>query len=181
MTDLHEEFINAKKVMGSRIIDAHIDLSATLGEGSVVWHYARVLARARIGKHVSIGGGTEIGRDTVIGDYSRIGANVFLPPKTIIGERVFVGPGVTCTDDRHPRVPVQGDPPYDAQPPIIDDDVAIGAGAVLLPGVHLYQGARVAAGAVVTEDVPAFTMVVGLPARIRDMPESWGVPEHVSL
>lgn len=175
------DYLNAKKVPGFRLIEAHIDPSAILGTQSIVWHYSVVLADVRIGDHVSIGSRCEIGRGSVIGDYSRIGSGVFLPPNSIVGERVFVGPNVTCTDDRHPRVPVAGDPPYVALPPIIKDDVAIGAGAVILPGVTIGRGARIAAGAVVTDDVPPFTMVVGLPARVRAMPESWGIAEMVPL
>ena len=154
-------------------IESYLDPSATLGEGSIAWWYSRILQNVRIGNHVSIGGGTEIGRGTVIGDHSRIGANVFLPPNSVIGARVFIGPNVVCTDDLHPRVPSPVDPPYDARPPVIEDDASIGAAAVLLPGVRIGRGARVAAGAIVTKDVPAFTMVVGGPAREREMPEAW--------
>jgi len=181
-------FLNHKTLMGERNIQAFIDPSATLGEGSMVWHYARVLQEVRIGKNCSIGGGTELGRGTVVGDDSRIGANAFFPPNSSIGERVFVGPGVTCTDDMHPRVHLPGDPPYHAQPPMIEDDAAIGAGAILLPGIRIGRGARVAAGCVVTKDVPDRAMVRGVPSRFRTMPEAWEfrptdplVPDSVSL
>lgn len=158
--------LNYKRVSGTAgIIEAMIDPTATIGEGSIVWWYARVLAGCRIGKHVSIGGGTEIGRGSVIGDRSRIGANCFLPPNTIVGEGVFIGPNVSCADDRYPRVPMPGDPPYHAEPPVIEDRAVIGIGCVLLPGVRIGRCAVVAAGSVVVDDVPAGAMVMGLPAR----------------
>ncbi len=167
------KWLNYKRPHAGGFIESFIDPSATLGEGSIAWWYSRIMAEVRIGTHCSIGGGTEIGRGTVIGDYSRIGANVFLPPNTVIGERVFVGPGVVCTDDKYPRVAMPGDPPYDAKPPVIDDDAAIGAGAVLLPGVHIGKGARIAAGAVIVCSVPAAEMYVGFPARARDVNPAW--------
>lgn len=173
--------INVKKPMGWNVIESFIDPSATLGERTTAWDYSRIFHGARIGNDCNIGGGTEIGRSVIIGDCTRIGANCFIPNRTIIGQRVFIGPMVTMCDDRHPKVAMPGDPPYNAEPPIIEDDAVIGAAAVILPGVTIGRGARVAAGAVVTEDVPPFTMVVGLPARIRAMPESWGIAEIVSI
>lgn len=142
-----------------------IDRSATVGQRTKVWWYARVLQNAVLGDDVSIGGGTEIGRGSYIGHGSRIGANCFLPPNTMIGERVFVGPNVTMTDDKHPKVPGPKDPPYNAQPPVIGNDAVIGAGVILLPGVNIGERAFIAAGAVVTRDVPSDTMVIGFPAR----------------
>jgi UDP-2-acetamido-3-amino-2,3-dideoxy-glucuronate N-acetyltransferase len=173
--------LNYKRVMGHQMIEAFIDLSAIVGEGSVCWWYSRILQHVVIGTNVSIGGGTEVGRGSRIGDGSRIGANVFLPPNSVVGKNVFIGPGAVFTDDRHPRVPDPDDPPYTAEPPVIEDEAAIGAGAIVLPGVRIGRGARIAAGAVVTEDVPPFTMVVGLPARVAQMPESWGIADVISL
>lgn len=158
-------------------IQAFIAPSATMGEDSVVWHFARVLAEVRIGRNVSIGGGAEIGRGCVIGDDTRISAGVFLPPHSVVGKAVFIGPNATFTDDRHPRVLKPGDPPYNAEPPHIGDFAAIGAGAVICPGVRIGEGARVAAGAIVTKDVVPFGMVRSMPARPRTMPVQW---EHVA-
>lgn len=159
------QMINTKKPLGYRLIESELHASATMDEGSVAWHYSRILAWARIGKNVSIGGGTEIGRSTVVGDGTRIGANCFIPGHTQIGERVFIGPNVVMCDDRHPRVRQEGEPPYTAEPPIIEDDVSIGAGVVILPGVRIGQGATIAAGALVTKDVEPFIHVRGQPAR----------------
>jgi UDP-2-acetamido-3-amino-2,3-dideoxy-glucuronate N-acetyltransferase len=167
---------NYKRPAGSLAIVAEIDASATLPDSSTVWHYSVVLQQVRIGEHVNIGSRCEIGRASTIGDYSRIGSGVFLPPNSTIGARVFVGPNVTFTDDKLPRVPRPGDAPYFAQPPIVDDDAVIGAGAVILPGVRIGKGARVAAGAIVTKDVPDNGMVRSQPARPRTMPVAW---QHV--
>ncbi len=165
------------KTPPGHFVTAFIDASATLGDDSVVWHFARILADVRIGRGVSIGGGAEIGRGSVIGDDSRISAGVFLPPNSVVGKGVFIGPNATFTDDKHPRVLKPGDPPYTAEPPIIHDFAAIGAGAVICPGITIGEGARVAAGAIVTKNVVPHGMVRGMPARPRTMPRPW---EHVA-
>lgn len=144
-----------------------IDPSVAIGEGSKVWNYAVVLADVVIGENCSIGSLTEIGRGTTIGDGSRIGSQCFFPPNSKIGKNVFVGPGVKCADDRYPYVHGDTDPPYKAEPPVIEDGSSIGIGAVLLPGVRIGAGAFVAAGSVVTKDVPAGTTVMGVPAKVH--------------
>lgn len=155
--------INVKTLPG--YVQNFIDPSAVLADGAFVWWFAVILAGCRLGKRVMIGSRTELGFRCIIGDDTRIGSGVFLPPDSKIGERVFIGPNVTFTDDKLPKVNLPGDPPYSAQPPVIEDDAAIGAGAVILPGVTIGRGARVAAGAVVTSDVEPFSIVMGLPAR----------------
>lgn len=139
--------------------------SARIAGGVYLWDFCRILADVQLQAGVSIGGGTEIGRGSIICERSRIGANCFLPSNTVIGQSVFIGPGVTCTDDRVPYVPADGDPPYMAQPPIIEDFASIGAAVILMPGVKIGRSAFVAAGAIVTEDVPAAGVVRGIPAR----------------
>lgn len=150
-----------------------IHASAQVGSGTSVWAFARVLADVVIADECSIGGGTEIGRGSTIGYGTRIGANTFLPPNSRIGAHVFVGPGVVCTDDKHPRC---GNSEYVAQPPTIRDGASIGAGVIILPGVTIGRNARIAAGSVVTKDVPDFGCVLGFPARLREMPNEWEAP-----
>lgn len=142
-----------------------IDPSAVVHQSVAPWHGVRILAEAVIGHNVSIGGGTEIGRGCKIGNYTRIGANCFFPPNTVIGNKVFIGPGVNCADDRYPYIHSGEDEPYTPEPSVIEDGAVIGLGVTLLPGVRIGAGAFVAAGAVVTHDVPAGMAVVGVPAR----------------
>lgn len=169
--------INVKEAMGWNIIKNFIDPTATLGEGTVAWDFSRIFHGARIGNHCNIGGGTEIGRSVIVGDYTRIGANCFIPNRTVIGIKVFIGPSVTMCDDKHPRVAMPGDPPYEAEPPIIQDHAVIGAGCVILPGVTVGHHARIGAGAIVTKDVPPFAHVRCEPARLHalspESEESW--------
>lgn len=136
---------------------------ADLADGCIVWQFSTILPGARLGVNVSVGSNTEIGRHVLIGDGCRIGRGVFIPNRTVIGQRVFIGPNAVLTDDRHPVV---ANPHYKAEPPEIGDDVSIGAGAVLLPGVRLGQGCCIGAGAVVTRDVMPYATVVGNPARV---------------
>ena len=142
-----------------------VDPEAKIGANVKIWQFASVLKDAVIGDSVSIGAGAEIGRGCVIGENSRIAHGVFLPPNSKIGRNVFIGPSVTFTDDKNPRV---GNVEYFAQPPIVEDMAAIGAGAVVLPGVHIGWGALVGAGSIVTKDVPARITVMGNPARIYE-------------
>ena len=166
--------VNYKGPMGMRIIKAFIDASATWGANTVIWHFARILQDVRLGDNVSIGGGTEIGRGSIVGDGTRIGANCFLPPNSVIGKNVFIGPGVIFTDDKYPYIHDASDPPYEALPPRVMDGAVIGAGAKIGPGVTIETDARVAMGAVVTNDVVEYSMVKSpIAARQRPMPAEW--------
>ena len=135
--------------------------TVVVGRGTVVWQHVHLMSGATLGSFCSVGGTTEIGRGCSIGSRTRIGYGVFLPSYTKVGEGVFIGPRVTMTDDKHPRV---NNPHYKADPPVIEDYVNIGAGAVILPGVILRTGCTVGAGAVVTKDVAPWDTVVGCPA-----------------
>ena len=143
-----------------------VDQSAVIGEGTTIWHFAVVLADCIVGRNVSIGAGAEIGRGTKIGDNSRIGSGVFLPSNSVVGHDCFIGPRVTATDDRYPRV---NNAEYNAEPPVFSDYCSVGAGSVILPGVHVGKKALIGAGSVVTRDVPDGGTVYGEKAKLREV------------
>lgn len=156
MTDMRD--IHGSQV--SRLSEVPDDLE--IGVGATVWSFSVIEKGVRIGNGVVVGAHCFIGAGTVVGDWSRIQDGAFIPRNTIIEDHVFVGPHVVMTDDKHPMV---GNAQYKAQPPRIRSYASIGAGAVILPGVIIGIGCMIGAGAVVTRDVGASELVVGMPAR----------------
>jgi len=138
-----------------------IDPTVIVGENCTIWQFSTICAEARLGEGVVVGSAAWIGRGAQIGDYTRIQHCVFIPNHTMIGRGCFLGPSVTLTDDSHPKAGRF----YRPNPPILEDDCSIGAGAVILPGVRIGRGAMVGAGAVVSNDVVPFATVMGMPAR----------------
>jgi UDP-2-acetamido-3-amino-2,3-dideoxy-glucuronate N-acetyltransferase len=100
-----------------------------------------------------------IGNNVQIGERCKIQAFCFIPEGVTIGNDVFLGPRVTFTNDKYPPSP-------NWSKTIVEDDVSIGAGAVILPGVTLHKGCKIGAGAVVTKDVPEGQTWVGNPAKL---------------
>jgi acetyltransferase-like isoleucine patch superfamily enzyme len=135
---------------------------ARIGAGAIVGDQAHVRERAVIGEHTVIGRGTAIGVEARIGARVRVQTSAWLTSWTTVEDDVFVGPGVmTMNDDTMSRLapgtPLRG--------PILRRACRIGGGVLLTPGVEVGEEAFVAAGAVVTRDVPPRTRVMGMPAR----------------
>lgn len=153
------------------------------GEGCVLEEGVRIFHP----ENVVLGRNVYVGHDTLlkgyhrnlleIGDESWIGQQCFFHSAggLSIGRRVGVGPAVRILTSTHREagrdVPILFSP-LELAPVRVDDDADLGIGAILLPGVTVGRGAQVGAGAVVTEDVPPYTVVAGVPARrIRERPE----------
>jgi UDP-2-acetamido-3-amino-2,3-dideoxy-glucuronate N-acetyltransferase len=134
------------------------------GRRCVVWQFASILEGTEIGDDCVIGSSVWIGRNCRLGNGVRIQDKAHITNNAVIGDNVFIGPGVITSDDKYPRV---GNAGYRSFPPVIEAGAAIGAGAILLPGVRIGAGAMIGAGAVVTRDVPAAVTVIGMPARAR--------------
>ena len=133
-----------------------------IGKGTKIWHPELVnIYGCRIGDDCNIGSFVEIGPDVEIGNRCKIQSKVFIPKGVTIGDDVFIGPGVIFLNDKHP--PSKGN--WLAVKTFVEDGVAIGGGALILPGVKLGKGAIIAAGAVVTRDVEQYSIVGGVPAK----------------
>jgi acetyltransferase-like isoleucine patch superfamily enzyme len=142
---------------------------ARIGAQAIIGDQAFVRERSIVGAGSVVGRGSVVDNDVAIGERARIQTNVYVTAFTVVEDDVFIGPGVVMTNDhtmaRHPRG-------GELRGPALRRACRVGGGAVLAPGVEVGEEAFVAAGAVVTRDVPARAVVMGVPARVaREVPD----------
>ena len=155
----------------ARIQDsADVSAEATLGEGTSVWHLAQVRRGARIGQNVVVGRGAYIGTDVRVGDNCKIQNYALVYEPADLAEGVFIGPAAVLTNDTFPRAcnPDGSSKSADDWEPVgvtLKKGASVGARAVCVAPVTIGEWATVAAGAVVTRDVPDYALVAGVPAK----------------
>ena len=142
---------------------AIVDEGAQLGEGTRVWHFAHVSPGARIGKACSLGQGVYVGNDVRIGDNVKIQNNVSVYDAVTLEDDVFCGPSMVFTNVHNPRSAVPRKSEY--RRTLVKRGATLGANCTIVCGTTVGEHAFVGAGAVVSRDVPAYALVVGVPAR----------------
>lgn len=140
----------------------------TCGSNFQTGHYVLIREHTEIGQHVVIGTNTVLDGNIIIGDYVKIESNCYIPTHTTIGSRVFIGPGVTMTNDKYP---LKMRDTYKPIGPIIEDEVTIGGGVIIVPGIRIGRGSFIAAGTVVTKDIPPMSLVMGSAGKITVLPK----------
>lgn len=140
----------------------------TVGNFFQTGHHVMIRENTRIGDNVVVGTGTIIDGQVIIGDFVKIESQCYIPTHVQIGSRVFIGPGTILTNDPNP---LKHRDQYKPLGPILEDGVTVGAGVTICPGVRVGEDAFVAAGAVVTRDIPPGTLAIGVPARHKPLPE----------
>ena len=139
--------------------------TVTIGNNFSSGHNVIIREKTTIGDNTEIGTSSVIEGNCTLGNNVRLQSMVFIPTHTTIGNGVFIGPGSVLTNDRFPPFGRPG-----LKGPVLDDDSTIGANVTILPSVHIGREAAVAAGSIVTKDVPAGMLAIGAPARIRPLP-----------
>ncbi len=142
---------------------AIVDEGAQIGEGSRVWHFVHVCAGARIGTGVSLGQNVFVGNKVTIGDKCKIQNNVSVYDNVTLEEGVFCGPSMVFTNVYNPRSLVERKDEY--RDTVVRKGATLGANCTIVCGVTIGEFAFVGAGAVVNKDVPAYALMVGVPAR----------------
>ena len=138
-----------------------------IGDDFRCGHNILIREKTQLGDKVLVGSHTIIDGHCVIGSNVSIQSAVYIPLNVSIGSNVFIGPRAVLTNDKYP-VRIKGDLPG----PILEDHVSVGANATILPGVRLGEGCFIAAGSVVTKDVPPKTLAIGSPAKNTKLPDN---------
>ncbi|HEX5971147.1 MAG TPA: acyltransferase [Gemmatimonadaceae bacterium] len=142
---------------------AYVDDGATIGAGTKVWHFCHVLGGAVIGARCSLGQNVVVMNGTRIGDNVKIQNNVSVYEGVELEDDVFCGPSMVFTNVINPRSHVSRKNEY--RRTLVKRGASIGANATIVCGSTLGEYAFVGAGAVVAKDVPAYALMVGVPAR----------------
>ena len=151
---------------------ADVSELATIGEGTRIWHHSQIREGASIGQNCTIGMGAYVDHGVRIGDNCKIQNGAYIFSGATLENGVFVGPGACVANDRFPRAispdgRLLDETQWQQGRVIVKHGASLGAGSIIVPDAVIGQWAMLAAGAVVSADVPPHGIMQGVPARLR--------------
>mgnify|MGYP001328136708 CR=1 FL=1 len=155
---------------------SYVDDGAIIGEGTKIWHFSHIMSGAQIGNNCSIGQNVNVGCRAVIGNGVKIQNNVSVYDDVVIEDDVFCGPSCVFTNVINPRAFIERKNEY--KKTVVKKGASIGANATIVCGVTIGEYALIGAGAVVTKDVPAYSLVYGTPGRVMGKVDREGNINH---
>ena len=141
---------------------SYVDDGARIGKGTKIWHFSHIM-KCTIGQNCNFGQNTHVAIDVVIGNNVKVQNNVSIYTGTIIEDDVFLGPSCVLTNVLNPRSQVNRHNVYEKT--VIKKGATVGANATIVCGIELGRYCFIAAGAVVTKNVPDYALMTGVPAR----------------
>ncbi|MCK4813290.1 MAG: N-acetyltransferase [Candidatus Marinimicrobia bacterium] len=145
---------------------ARVDEGAQIGKDTKIWHFSHIMSGARIGECCSIGQNVNIASTAIVGNGVKIQNNISIYDSIIIEDDVFCGPSCVFTNVINPRAFIERKTEY--KNTLVKKGASIGANATIVCGITLGEYCFIGAGAVVTKDVPAYALMVGVPAKQKD-------------
>lgn len=145
---------------------AYVDEGARIGERTRIWHFCHISSDAQIGTDCSLGQNVFVARQVRIGNHVKIQNNVSVYEGVVLEDYVFCGPSMVFTNVRTPRSAFPRNTSADYLETRVGHGASIGANATVVCGSTIGAWAFIAAGAVVTKDVPAYALAAGVPARV---------------
>lgn len=142
---------------------AYVDQPCQIGEGTKIWHFSHIMKDAKIGKRCIFGQNVHVAGGVVIGNNVKVQNNVSIYTGTIIEDDVFLGPSCVLTNVANPRSQVVRHNLYEKT--TFRRGATVGANATIVCGIELGRYCFIAAGSVVTKDVPDYALMIGVPAR----------------
>lgn len=151
---------------------AIIDEGADIGSGTKIWHFSHVMAKTVLGKNCNLGQNVFVADDVTLGDNVKVQNNVSIYSGVVCEDDVFLGPSMVFTNIKNPRSAVVRKGEYSKT--LVKQGASIGANATIVCGNDVGRFAFIAAGAVVTTNVPDYALMIGAPARQQGWMSEFG-------
>jgi UDP-2-acetamido-3-amino-2,3-dideoxy-glucuronate N-acetyltransferase len=153
---------------------AYVDQPCEIGGGTKIWHFCHIMKNARIGKNCIFGQNVNVASGVVIGNNVKVQNNVSIYTGVIIEDDVFLGPSCVLTNVTNPRSQIVRHDLYENT--VFRRGVTVGANSTIVCGIELGRYSFIAAGALVTKDVPDYALVTGVPAQQVGWMSRHGIP-----